>query len=201
MASTPSAQARLTVGSALSSPGILSQPPFSITVDLSQELVAFNSLTLSWYLGPLANCATQIAARVESTAASTFASDLLPVTQPPQLKPMIIAPTAPRISPQAPYFAFISVSGGIPPLFPSRGAPSVRQRTYAAESASSGPGKELVEHLLADRRGREDQVMPASRESEHRDAAAERARPARYVLPVEHDVALVAVHRQHRNFE
>jgi hypothetical protein len=35
------------------------------------------------------------------------------VTQPPQLKPTIIAPTAPTTRPQAPYLAFISVSGFI----------------------------------------------------------------------------------------
>jgi len=45
--STPSAHARLTVKPAFCSPGILSQPPFSMNSALFQELIAFNSLSLA----------------------------------------------------------------------------------------------------------------------------------------------------------
>jgi len=46
--SSPLAHASLTVElAAFASPGILSQPPFSMKVALSQELTSFNSLSFS----------------------------------------------------------------------------------------------------------------------------------------------------------
>lgn len=83
-APSPSAQGRATVSLAFSSPGILSQPPFSMNVERSQELMACNSLSRFWSLGPLTNWATQIATRVLSTAASVSCCVLLWVVQPPQ---------------------------------------------------------------------------------------------------------------------
>src|SRR6185369_14208105 len=90
---------------------ILSQPPFSMAVALSQELTAFKSLSLRCSFGPWLNCATQIAARAARSAWSVICWVVPRVVQPPQLKPTIIATPAPRIRPQAPYFTFTSVSG------------------------------------------------------------------------------------------
>jgi thiosulfate/3-mercaptopyruvate sulfurtransferase len=59
-------------------------------------------------------------------------------------------------------------------------------KLYAGSSCR--PGEKLPEDLLADLGPREHEVVHAAGEREHRDIAAERARVARDVLPVEHHI-------------
>src|SRR5206468_4071018 len=110
---SPSAHARATAEPAFACPGILSQPPFSMTSALCQLLTASSSLSFASWFGCFTNWATQIAAWLAKTASLVIVCVVPEVVQPPHAKPMIIAITAPQIRPQTPYFTFAAVSGFI----------------------------------------------------------------------------------------
>jgi hypothetical protein len=99
-----SAQAFATAESAFSLPGIVAHPPFSMNVSRSQaKLIFFNSVRFADAFAAWRNWSTQIGARAASTAVSarsfaTFSTEL-PSVHPPQLKPTIIAITAPAAAP------------------------------------------------------------------------------------------------------
>src|SRR5690348_1841031 len=100
-----SAQALTTAESVLSVPGVVAQPPVSISLRWSHEAAFLNSISLAAESACCWNFATQIGDRTPTTALSARAtakrSAVLPRVHPIDEKPITDIATAPAAAPQS----------------------------------------------------------------------------------------------------
>src|SRR6266850_2233783 len=133
-----SAQARATSESAVLLPGMVAKPLFSTVLPRSHELALANSAILADASLCVRYWAAQIGASATTTASCAAVAASLravpPVTQPPQLKPMIMQATAP---PTAPQISGLVLAGNcMASPFRAASRPPGRRRTIAGRRST-----------------------------------------------------------------